>query len=207
MFYSTEENNHGLPYNPIKALVAPRPIGWISSVNGAGEVNLAPYSFFNLLLANPPLVAFASEGRKDSLAFIEESGEFVCNLATYELRHEMNATSSPLERGHSEFEHAGLEMAPSEMVRAPRVKRSPAALECKLVEIQQLKTSDGALTNGWLIIGHVVGVHIEDEYIVDGRFDMVAAQPIARCGYLDFVVADKVFSIERPAGGGNPTGG
>lgn len=207
MYYSTEENNHGLPYNPIKAIVAPRPIGWISSVSKSGEVNLAPYSFFNLLLANPPLVAFASEGRKDSLTFIEETGEFVCNLATYELRHEMNATSSPLLRGQNEFEHAGLEMSPSEMVTPPRVKRSPAAMECKLVEIQQLKTSDGVLTDGWLIIGHVVGVHIEDEYLVDGRFDMVAAQPIARCGYLDFVVADKVFSIERPAGGGNPTGG
>lgn len=207
MFYSTDVNDHGLKYNPVKAIVAPRPIGWISSVNAAGEINLAPYSFFNLLVARPPIVMFSSEGWKDSVANIKETGEFVCNLASYELRSEMNESSAALEHGHSEFELTGLEMAASEIVRPPRVKRSPAALECKLVEIQQIKRADGTLLNAWQVIGDVVGVHIDDAYIKDGRFDMLAARPVARCGYLDFASVSEAFSMPRPLGGGNPTGG
>lgn len=207
MFYSTQANDHGLPFNPIKAIVAPRPIGWISSVNAAGQINLAPYSFFNLLVAQPPIIMFSSEGWKDSVSFISETREFVCNLATYDLRAEMNETSSPIAAGESEFDLAGLEMAPSQLVRPPRVRRSPAALECRLIEIQHLKRVDGSLLDAWQVIGEVVGVHIYDEYIKDGRFDMLAAKPIARCGYLDFVAAESVFSLSRPQGGGDPTGG
>lgn len=207
LFYTTDTNDHGLPFNPLKAIVAPRPIGWISSVNSQGDVNLAPYSFFNLLSVRPALIAFSSEGWKDTVAFIAQTKEFVCNIASYELRDQMNATSAPLERGQSEFEHAGIDMAPSSLVKPPRVLKAPASLECKLVEIQQLKTADGTLIDAWQVIGQIVGVHMADEVIVDGRFDITAARLIARCGYLDFVSTDTVFSIDRPAGGGNPTGG
>ena len=205
MFYDTKSNAHGLPFSPIKAIVSPRPIGWISAVDSSGRVNLAPYSFFNLLLAKPPILMFASDGWKDTIACISETGEFVCNLASYDLREEVNATASPLPRGVSEFEHAGLDMSASRLVKPPRVKDSPAALECKLVDIQRVKDSDGAQFDAWFVIGHVVGVHIDDRHIVNGRFDIASARPIARCGYLDYIVADNKFSIDRPLGGGNPT--
>lgn len=207
MFYSTDANDHGLQFNPVKAIVAPRPIGWISSMGLDGRINLAPYSFFNLLVARPPIVMFSSEGWKDTVEFISETREFVCNLASYELRHEMNETAAPAERGSNEFELVGLEMAPSRLVRPPRVARSPAALECKLVEIRQIKRADGTELDAWQVIGDVVGVHIDEAYIKEGRFDMLAAKPVARCGYLDFVAAAEAFTMPRPQGGGNPTGG
>jgi flavin reductase (DIM6/NTAB) family NADH-FMN oxidoreductase RutF len=125
MFYDARKNDHGLPHDPFKAIVAPRPIGWITSQSSAGEINLAPYSFFNGVNSRPAIVMFASESRKDSLTFIEETGEFVCNLATWDLREQMNATSAPLARGINEMEKAGLEAAPSRLVRPPRVKASP----------------------------------------------------------------------------------
>ncbi len=202
MFYDTETNAHGLPHDPVKAIVAPRPIGWISSVSAAGAVNLAPYSFFNMFASAPPIVGFSSEGLKDSVSFIAETKEFVCNLATYDLRDAVNATSAPLPRGSSEFEHAGLETAPSRLVKPPRVKASPAALECRLVSIQELETHDGRKLDRWLVLGQVVGVHIDDRFIVNGRFDMAGAGTIARCGYADYIVADHVFSLSRPKGGG-----
>ncbi len=201
MFYDTESNGHGLSHDPIKAIVAPRPIGWISALGPNGEVNLAPYSFFNIFASNPPIVGFSSEGMKDSVSFIAQTKEFVCNLATYDLRNEMNATSAPLPRGESEFVHAGLETAPSRLVKPPRVKASPAALECKLVSIQELETSDGRKLDRWLVLGHVVGVHIDEGCLVNGRFDITAAKTIARAGYADYVLADDVFSITRPKGG------
>ena len=201
MFYDTATNAHGLPHDPFKAIVAPRPIGWISAVDAKGAVNLAPYSFFNAFSSRPPIVGFASEGRKDSVAFIEETREFVCNLVTYDLRDAMNTTSAPLPRGTSEFIHAGLEEAPCRLVKAPRVKASPVALECKLVDIIQLKDSDGQAINSFLVLGHVVGVHIDEAFIKDGRFDLVAAGTIARCGYADYAKADDLFSITRPKGG------
>ena len=117
----------------------------------------------------------------------------------------MNATAAPLPKGISEFDLAGLAMLESRLVKAPRVKGAAAALECKLVEIQRVKDSDGTEHNAWIVFGHVVGVHIEDRHIINGRFDISSARPIARCGYLDYVVADQPFSIDRPAGGGNPT--
>ncbi len=201
MFYDTKSNGHGLPHDPFKAIVAPRPIGWISSLGADGSVNLAPYSFFNAFSSRPPIVGFASEGPKDSVAFIAETREFVCNLVTFDLRHAMNATSAPLPRGESEFVHAGLETAPSKLVKPPRVKASPVALECKLVEIKQLNDSDGNSINSFLVLGHVVGIHIDEAYIKDGKFDIVAAGTIARCGYMDYAVVDDLFSITRPKGG------
>jgi len=201
MFYDTQTNGHGLPHDPFKAIVAPRPIGWISSLGADGSVNLAPYSFFNALSSRPPIVGFASEGPKDSVSFIAETREFVCNLVTFDLRNEMNATSAPLPRGTSEFIHAGLETAPSTLVKPPRVKASPVSLECKLVEIKELTDSDGNSVNSFLVLGHVVGIYINEAYIKEGRFDIVAAGTIARCGYTDYAVVDDLFSITRPKGG------
>jgi flavin reductase (DIM6/NTAB) family NADH-FMN oxidoreductase RutF len=187
-----------LPHDPLKAIVAPRPIGWISAMSADGAVNLSPYSFFNAFSTRPPIVGFSSEGLKDAVAFISETKEFVCNLATWDLRHEMNATSATLPRCESEFAHAGLEQEASRLVRPPRVKGVAAALECRLSEIVKLKTSTGEELDRWLVLGHVVGVHIDERFIRNGLFDITAAKPIARCGYHDYAVVSEVFSIVRP---------
>lgn len=200
MFYEVAAG-HRLPHDPFKALVAPRPIGWVSTIAANGAVNLAPYSFFNAISSHPPMVVLSSEGRKDSVVFMEETREFVCNIATMNLAQEMNMTSAPLPRGLSEFTHAGLAMAESRLIRAPRVATARAALECRLVSIQEVFDLDGRGADRWLIIGQVVGVHIEDRFLVNGLVDTAAMQPIARCGYADYAVVDKVFSITRPQGG------
>lgn len=202
MFYEPHLRGPELPHDPIKAIVAPRPIGWISVLDRNGAVNLSPYSFFNMFSSRPAIVGFSSEGRKDAVTFVEETGEFVCNLATHDLREQMNLTSSPLPRGESEFTHAGLAMAPSRIVRAPRVKAAKAALECKLVEVIRLRTHSGQALNAHLVLGEVVGVHIEDNLIRDGRFDTKAARIISRAGYADYAVADTFFTLQRPAAGG-----
>ncbi|MFO1148592.1 MAG: flavin reductase family protein [Alsobacter sp.] len=203
MFYDTKTYGHGLPHDPLKAVVAPRPIGWISALDGQGRVNLSPYSFFNMFSTRPPILGFSSEGMKDAVSFIAETGEFVCNLATWDLRDAMNATSAPLPRGVSEFAHAGLEEEPSRLVKPPRVKGVPAAIECRLVEIIRLKTSEGEVLDRHLVLGHVVGVHLDERYITpEGRFDMTKARTIARCGYQDYAVVDTLFTMTRPAGGG-----
>lgn len=191
-----------LTYDPFKAIVAPRPIGWITALSAKGEVNLSPYSFFNAISSRPNIVMFSSEQKKDAVAFIEETGEFTCSLATMALAQQMNQTSAPLPRGESEYAHAGLEMAPSQFVRPPRVAASPAALECKLLSIQQLRDLDGNDVPRWMVLGQVVGVFIDDRYIVDGRFDTAGANPIARCGYADYAEVTSLFSIQRPPGGG-----
>jgi flavin reductase (DIM6/NTAB) family NADH-FMN oxidoreductase RutF len=201
MFYDATLNDHGLPHDPFKAIVAPRPVGWISAMSAKGEVNLSPYSFFNALSTRPPLIMFSSEGFKDAVAFVSETKEFVCSLASYPLREAMNATSAPLPRGQSEFEFAGLASAPSRMVRPPRVAAAPAALECQLISLQQLTDLDGRKLDRWLAIGQVVGVYIDDRFVVGGRFDTAAAQPIARCGYHDYAVISELFSMTRPPGG------
>jgi flavin reductase (DIM6/NTAB) family NADH-FMN oxidoreductase RutF len=201
MFYDARKNDHGLPHDPFKAIVAPRPIGWITSVNAKGDVNLAPYSFFNGVASRPPVVMFSSEGRKDSLTFIEETGEFVCNLATWDLRDAMNATSAPLPRGSSEMPHAGLEAAPSRLVRPPRVAASPCALECKLLQIVQLSDIECHALDNYVVFGQVVGVHIDDRYLRNGLLDSAAMKPIARCGYHEYAVMESTFSMRRPKGG------
>lgn len=202
MIYSGLLQDHGLPFDPFKAIVSPRPIGWIGALSAKGEVNLSPYSFFNAVSARPNIVMFSSEEKKDAVTFIEETGEFTCSLATHALARQMNMTSAPLPRGESEFAHAGLAMAPSSFVKPPRVAESPAALECKLLSIQQLHDIDGKAVPRWMVLGQVVGVYIDDAYIRDGRFDTAAAHPIARCGYNDYAEVDHVFSITRPAGAG-----
>ncbi len=204
MFYRPEARDTSiLPHDPFKAMIVPRPIGWISSINHDGAFNLAPYSFFNAIASTPVcIIAFSSEGRKDSVAFIEETREFVWNMPTYALRDAMNASSAPLPRGTSEFAHAGLTPAPSTIVKAPRVAESPCALECRLIEIVTLNDVEGQQINNFLVLGQVVGVHIDDAYINDGRIDTAAMQPIARCGYADYAVVDTLFSIARPRGAG-----
>jgi flavin reductase (DIM6/NTAB) family NADH-FMN oxidoreductase RutF len=192
-----------LPHDPFKALVAPRPVGWISSVSADGAVNLAPYSFFNAVSGRPPIVMFSSEGRKDSLTFVEQTREFVCNLASFELAEAMSATSAPLPRGESEFGFAGLEMAASRLIKPPRVARAAAALECKVLSISQLSDLEGNVLERWMVVGQVVGVHIDDRFIVNGRVDTAAMRPIARAGYDEYFVCtpETRFSIARPSGG------
>jgi flavin reductase (DIM6/NTAB) family NADH-FMN oxidoreductase RutF len=199
MFYEPDKRDLSvLRHDPFKAIVAPRPIGWITSISAKNEVNLAPYSYFNGINSRPALVMFASEGRKDSVSFIEQTGEFVCNLATWDLREAMNITSAPLPRGVNEMSHAGLEAAPSRLVKQPRVAASPCALECKLIKIVAMETADGKPVDCHVVFGQVVGVHIDDRFIVDGLLDTAAMKPIARCGYDQYAVVESVFSMQRP---------
>jgi flavin reductase (DIM6/NTAB) family NADH-FMN oxidoreductase RutF len=197
MFYEPAKG-HRLPHDPFKAIVAPRPIGWISTVDAQGRHNLAPYSFFSALASTPPIVSFSSEGMKDSPANAIATGEFVCNLSTVALAQAMNVTSAGVARGVNEFEMAGLTMAPCRLVKAMRVAESPAALECKVLQAIELHDVDGRPTNRHLIIGQVVGVHIDERYLKDGRFDTAAAQPLARCGYRDYAAVTEIFAMARP---------
>jgi flavin reductase (DIM6/NTAB) family NADH-FMN oxidoreductase RutF len=188
-----------LPYDPFKALVVPRPIGWVSTIGASGDVNLAPYSFFNAIGEGPSMLAFSSSGRKDSATFAGEVSEFVWNLATWDLREAMNQTSATLPRGESEFAHAGLEMAPSRLVAPPRVAAAPCAMECRVVHAVELQDVDGRPADQFLVVGQVVGVHLDERYVVDGRVDTAAIRPIARCGYLgDYTVVDELFEMLRP---------
>jgi flavin reductase (DIM6/NTAB) family NADH-FMN oxidoreductase RutF len=198
MFYETAKNDHGLARNPLKAIVAPRPIGWITSMSAKGEINLAPYSFFNAVSDDPPMVLFSSEGPKDSLVFVEETKEFVCNLATFDLRNAVVETSGQFPRGVNEMDQCGLAPAPSRLVRPPRVAASPCALECRLLQIVDVKDLQGRPSTRYVVFGQVVGVHIDDRFIKDGRLDTAAMQPLARCGYTDYSVVDKVFAMARP---------
>ncbi len=204
MYYRPEARDRiVLPHDPLKAIVAPRPIGWISALSKAGALNLSPYSFFNMLSSPPvPIVVFSSEGKKDAVSFIEETGEFTCSLATLEMAEAMSMTSAPLPRGDSEFDHAGLETAPSTLVKPPRVKGTPAALECKLLSVTELTDLAGQPIDRHMVLGQVIGVYIDERCMTaDGRFDITAARTIARCGYADYAVVDEVFSIQRPPGG------
>lgn len=199
IFYEPHARDKNLlPQDPFKALIVPRPIGWVSTLSKAGAVNLAPYSFFNAVCDHPPILVFSSNGKKDSVSFAEESGEFVWNMATFALRDQMNATSAPLPRGESEFAYAGLATAPSLCVAPPRVAASPAALECKVSDIFRLSDMTGAATENYLVFGQVVGVHIDEAFIKDGFVDTAAMQPIARCGYMDYAVVDEMFTLQRP---------
>ena len=199
MFYACDKRDRTLlPHDPFKAIVAPRPIGWISSISAKGEVNLAPYSFVNGVNSRPPLVMFASEGRKDSVRNIEETGEFVCNLVTWDLRDAMNETAAPMPHGQNEMERARLASAPSVLVKPPRVAATPCALECKLVRIIQMETHRHEPLDTHMVLGEVVGVHIEDRFIVGGLLDTAALKPVARCGYDQYAVVESLFSMARP---------
>ncbi|WP_434051489.1 MAG: flavin reductase family protein [Roseibium sp.] len=198
MFYETAKNDHGLPHNPFKAIVSPRPIGWISSLDGEGRTNLAPYSFFNAVGDRPPIVMFSSSGYKDSAANVDATGEFVCNMASWDLKDEMNVSSAPVSGGTSEFELAGLEMAPSRLVKAPRVAKAATALECKHLQTLKLKDLDGVETDNWIVFGQVVGVHIDEDILVDGKVDVTRFKPLSRLGYMEYAAVTEVFEMVRP---------
>ena len=193
VFYEPEHRDRELlPHDPFKAFVAPRPIGWVSTVGPDGEVNLAPYSYFNAVSDNPPTVMFSSDGPKDSSTYAGATEEFVWNLVTYDLREAMNQTSAALPRGENEFAFAGLEMAPSRLVVPPRVAASPVAFECRVIERVQL-------ARNIVTFGQVVGVHVDERHIVDGRFDTAGVRPIARCGYRgDYTTVTELFEMVRP---------
>ena len=199
-FYRPAEG-HGLPHDPFNAIVGPRPIGWISSVSAAGQINLAPYSFFNAFNYTPPLVGFASIGAKDTLRNVQETGEFVWNLVTRPLADAMNATCAHVPPEVNEFELAGLTAVPSSVVKVPRVAESPVAFECKVTQIIQLQGANGALVPTWLTLGEVVAVHIAKHLLNDGVYDTAAAQPILRGGgagdYFE-ITNDRLFQMKRP---------
>ncbi len=207
-FFEPESRDKDVfPWDPFKGVVVPRPIGWISSMNGAGQVNLAPYSFFNGVQSRPRIVNFCSETEKDAAAFAIESGEFAWSMATWDLREKMNLTSEGLPRGQSEFEFARLAMAPCRLVKAPRVADSPAAMECKVTQVLRVKDAEGRETGGVVVYGQVIGMHIDERFMKNGRFDLAAVKPIARCGYDEYTVVERVFSLKRPESGGNSYGG
>ena len=199
MFYRPEDG-HGLAHNPFNAIVTPRPIGWISTRGADGSENLAPYSFFNAVAYVPPQVMFAStstkpdrDGTKDSVANIRETGVFCVNVVEYAMRDAMNATSGPWGREVDEFTKAGLDRSACETIACSRVTAAPASLECKLSEIVTLK---GAAN--FLVLGEVTGVHMRDDCIKDGLFDILSYQPLTRLGYRDYSRITEVFSLKRP---------
>ncbi|AFC84807.1 flavin reductase family protein [Frateuria aurantia] len=192
---------HGLAHDPFNAIVGPRPIGWISTSDAAGRHNLAPYSFFNAFNYTPPIIGFASIGRKDTLRHIEATGEFVWNLATRPLAEAMNTSSAAVPADIDEFTLAGLTAVPSRRVRAPRVEESPVNFECRLSQLLRLQGANGDPLETWLILGEVVAVHIAPHLIIDGSYDTAAAEPILRGGgpadYFDIGPAQR-FRMSRP---------
>jgi flavin reductase (DIM6/NTAB) family NADH-FMN oxidoreductase RutF len=203
MYYETDKNDHGLRYNPLKACVVPRPIGWITTMDAAGVVNLAPFSFFNVLSYDPPFVLFSagvheSDGdRKDSVANVEATGEFVYNMTTWAQRDQMNETARIIDRTVDEMAAVGLEPLPSRLVRPPRVKGSPVHFECRLHQIITLPGRQPS-SNHSVVIGRVVAVHIEDAALTqDGRVDVLKLRPIARLGYKDYTAVDSIFQMEK----------
>jgi flavin reductase (DIM6/NTAB) family NADH-FMN oxidoreductase RutF len=190
---------HRLAHDPLKAIIAPRPIGWISSVDAAGKVNLAPYSFFNMVSDDPPMVMFSSNGWKDSVRNVSETGEFVANLAVRFLAEQMNLSSASVPPEVDEMELASLEKAPSVLVRPPRVAAAPAALECKSVSIQRLRGIGGVESSNYMVIGQIVGVHIDPAFLKNGIFDTAGARPLGRCGYRgDYAEVTSLFEMVRP---------
>ena len=199
MFYQPKDG-HGLPHNPFNAIVTPRPIGWISSRGKDGVDNLAPYSFFNAVAYTPPQVMFAStgtkpdrDGTKDSVANIIETGVFCVNIVEFAMRDAMNASSKTLPAHESEFDHAGLMRAECETIACARVAGAPAALECRLTQIVTLEGEGNTL-----VLGEVTGVHMRDDCVVDGVFDVTVFQPLSRLGYRDYAVVTELFALTRP---------
>lgn len=199
MFYEPK-NGHGLPHNPFNAVIAPRPIGWISTRGADGRDNLAPYSFFNAVAYVPPQVMFAStsakpdrEGTKDSVANIRDTGVFAVNVVEFAARDVMNKTSGGWDKDVDEFALAGIEKAACDTIDCARVANAPATLECKLTQIVQLPGEAN-----FVVFGEVTGVHLRDDCIVDGKFDVTTFNPLTRLGYRDYSVIRDVFSLDRP---------
>jgi flavin reductase (DIM6/NTAB) family NADH-FMN oxidoreductase RutF len=192
---------HGLKHDPLNSIVGPRPIGWISTIDKDGKPNLAPYSFFNLFNYTPPILGFASVGWKDTVRNVGETGEFVWNLATRPLAQQMNLSCKALPHGEDEFAFSGLTPVPSARVAAPRVQESPVAFECRVIQSIRLQTKEGEPINTWLTLGEVVMIHVDSALIIDGVYDVAAAQPILRAGrggdYVE-VTRDRMFEMPRP---------
>ncbi|MFQ5785423.1 MAG: flavin reductase family protein [Alphaproteobacteria bacterium] len=203
MYYEPARNDHGLARDPFKSLVVPRPIGWISTLGRDGVLNLAPYSFFNAVATGPAIVMFCpggrrpSHGHKDSRRNAEETGEFVVNIVPEALSERMNATSAEAPPEVDEFTLAGLETLPSRRVRPPRVKGAPAHFECRYLKTVELPCDDPESSNA-IVLGTVLGVHIDDGIVSDGLIDMRKFRPVARLGYMDYTVVDGVFTMLRP---------
>ena len=201
LHYYEPRNGHGLRHDPFNAIIAPRPIGWISSHDAKGNVNLAPYSFFNGFCYKPPIIGFSSTSWKDSVANMQETGEFVWNLATMDLAQQMNATAAHVAHEVSEFAISGLTPAPCKIVKAPRVAESPVSFECKVAQIVQLQGADGVKANAWLTLGEVVAVHIDKAMIRDGVYQTGLAHPIVRAGrkgdYFE-IKPENMFEMVRP---------
>ncbi|MBJ3776905.1 flavin reductase family protein [Acuticoccus mangrovi] len=187
-----------LKYDPFKAIIAPRPIGWIGTLNADGVPNLGPYSFFAALGSHPHMILFSSEGLKHSYVNAKERGEFTFSLATEALTEAMNVSSAAVADGANEFELAGLTLGQSVEIATPFVAESPAALECVTVEATQIHDRDGNPVDRYYVIGQVVQTHIRDEYVRDGRFDTAAARPIARMGYRDYSTVTEAWELLRP---------
>ena len=205
MFYETAKNNHGLPFNPFKSCVVPRPIGWISTVSHDGIVNLAPFSMFNQLNYDPPFVCFSGSSRpgtgqrKDSVTNAEETGEFVVSMATYALREKISMTSQFVPPDVDEFELAGLTKLPSTLVRPPRVGESPIHLECRYHGTVSLP-ANRRHSRHHVVIGEVIGIHIRDDVIgSDGKIDIKKIRPLARLGYMDYTSVTEVFTMQAQA--------
>ena len=201
MHFYRPADGHGLPHDPFNAIVGPRPIGWISSHDAQGRLNLAPYSFFNAFNYTPPIVGFASIGAKDSLCNIEQTGEFGWNLATRVLAEQMNQTCAAVGPEVSEFALAGLTPLPSTLVQPPRVAESPVTMECRCTQILQLQGADGAQVPTWLVLGEVVAVHIDTALLKDGVYDTASAGHILRAGGpADYftVGPEQLFKMHRP---------
>jgi flavin reductase (DIM6/NTAB) family NADH-FMN oxidoreductase RutF len=201
LHYYEPKNGHGLKHDPFNAIIAPRPIGWISSRDGKGNVNLAPYSFFNGFCYTPPIIGFSSTSWKDTVQNVKDTGEFVWNLATLDLAKHMNATAAHVAPNVSEFQIAGLTAVPGKLVNVPRVAESPVAFECKLTQIIQLQGANGEKANAWLTLGEVVAVHIDKAMIQDGVYITALARPIVRAGRRgDYftVKPEDMFEMIRP---------
>ncbi|MGA0314458.1 MAG: flavin reductase family protein [Alphaproteobacteria bacterium] len=209
MFYEPQNDNHGLPYNPFKACVVPRPIGWITSLSHAGVVNLAPFSISNQLAYDPPFVFFSGSGaidgldaeprRKDSVVNAEDTGEFVYNMATYDLRDQVNLSSKHVPPDVDELAMCGLTPAPCNIVKCPRVAESPVNLECKHHTTITLPANNPKSVHH-VVIGEVVGIHINDNALTDGKVDWVKIKPLARMGYMDYTAITEVFTMQGPKG-------
>ena len=201
MHYDAIENNHGLAHDPFKALIAPRPIGWIGSISKEGIYNLAPYSFFNAISDRPHYVMFSSKNIKDSVCNVQETGEFTCSLSTWDTRDGMNVSSAPMPADVDEFPISNLTAAASKFVKPPRVKESPAAIECRYWKTIELPdVAPGSDQGHFVVIGQVVGIYIDEAYISDGIVDTGAMRPLARLGYMDYAVVtpETMLTINRP---------
>jgi flavin reductase (DIM6/NTAB) family NADH-FMN oxidoreductase RutF len=197
MFYDAVKNDHGFQNDPFKALVAPRPIAWVSSLSAAGVANLAPFSYFNAFAHSPHYVAVGFGPARDSLRNIEETGDFAINLATFELREAMNATSAHVAPDVDEFALARLTKAPCRMIAAPRVAESPACFECRLHLVVPLPDDQGHAEDH-MVIARVLGIHIDDRFISGGRVDTAAMRPIARLGYSEYTTVTEAWRMHRP---------